>query len=82
MDKIEKIIKNTNEENQNKINWTKEWSIKYPILKKYQKEIDIEEYSNIIKELLNRLEKENHYNKLDSMLVLKDILYKVYKEGE
>lgn len=35
MEKIEEIIKNTNEENQNKVNWTKAWSTKYPILKNY-----------------------------------------------
>ena len=38
MNKIEKIIQNVNENNQNKVDWTKAWSTKYPILKKYQKE--------------------------------------------
>lgn len=37
MANIEEIIKNTNEENQDKVNWTKAWSGKYPILKEYQK---------------------------------------------
>ena len=41
MDKIEKIIKNTDESNQDKVDWTKAWSTKYPILKKYQSEVDI-----------------------------------------
>ena len=27
---IENIIKDTNEDNQNKVNWTKAWSSKYP----------------------------------------------------
>ena len=37
MDKIEKIIKSTNEKNQTKVNWTKVWSTKYPILKNLSK---------------------------------------------
>lgn len=42
MDKIEKIIKNTNEKNQEKVNWTKAWSTKYKVLKTYQKEVNIQ----------------------------------------
>lgn len=38
-------IKKVNDDNQNKIDWTKAWSIKYPILKKYQQEVDIIKYS-------------------------------------
>lgn len=37
MKSIEKIIKNTTEENQDKVNWTKSWSTKYPILRKISK---------------------------------------------
>lgn len=36
MKNIERIIKNTTEESQNKVNWTKAWSTKHPILKTYQ----------------------------------------------
>ena len=45
MKKIETIIKNTTEKNQDKVDWTKVWSSKYPILKTYQKEVNISEYS-------------------------------------
>lgn len=31
MEKLEKIIKNTNEKNQKDVDWTKAWSSKYPI---------------------------------------------------
>ena len=51
MDKITKIIKNTNDENCDKTDWTKVWSSKYPILKTYQKEVDIPKYSNEIRKL-------------------------------
>lgn len=78
MDKIEKIIKRTNEKNQNKINWTKAWSTKYPILEKYQKEVDIPKYSKEIRKLLNKLQEEYNYSELNAMLVLKDILAHEY----
>ena len=74
MQNIEEIIKNTNEENQNKTDWTKAWSTKYPILKRYQEEVDIPRYSKVIRNLLNELQVEYKYSELDAMLVLKDIL--------
>ena len=37
-DDIFDIIKNTNEDNQDKVDWTNAWSSKYPILKRYQNE--------------------------------------------
>ena len=33
MKKIEEVIRNTTEENQSKVDWTKAWSTKYPVLK-------------------------------------------------
>lgn len=80
MNKIEDIIKNTTEENQSKVDWTKAWSSKYHILKEYQKEVDIPCYSNKIRELLTSLQKEYGYSELDSMLVLKDILAHEYMD--
>lgn len=79
MKKIEDIIKNTNEQNQDKVNWTKAWSKKYPVLASYQNEVDVKKYQEKINNLLSSLEKDYKYNKLDAMLVLKDILYQVYK---
>ena len=35
MEKIEDVLKNTTDENQDKVNWTKAWSGKYPVLKQY-----------------------------------------------
>ena len=76
MKNIEEIIKNTTEENQSKVDWTKAWSTKYPILKQYQKEVDIPKYQKEISRLLKELQDTYHYNELDAMLVLKDILAK------
>lgn len=78
MKKIEDIIKNTNEENQDKVNWTKAWSAKYPILSTYQNEVDIPYYANNIRENLDSLKERYGYSELDAMLVLKDILAHEY----
>lgn len=78
MKQIEEIIKNTTEENQNKINWTKAWSTKYPILKTYQEEVDVHKYAKEIRKMLNELQVTYNYSELDAMLVLKDILAHEY----
>ena len=82
MDKIEKIIKNTNEKNQEKVDWTKAWSTKYKVLKTYQKEVDILKYSKEIRKMFNELQKEYGYSELDAMLVLKDILAHEYLDNK
>ena len=56
------------------------WSNKYPILKEYQKEVNIPYYSKKIREMLISLQNEYGYNELDSMLVLKDILAHEYMD--
>ena len=77
---IEEVIKNTNEEKEAKINWTNAWSKKYPVLAKYQDKVDISKYALEIRNLLNSLSKDYGFNELDSMLVLKDILYHEWKD--
>ena len=79
---IEEIIKNTNEEKESKINWTNAWSKKYPVLKNYTQQVDISKYSTIIRKLLNSLKDNYGFNELDSMLVLKDILYHEWKDNK
>jgi len=76
---IEKIIEKSDEKKESKIDWTKAWGKKYPILIKYQYEVQIEKYSSKLRELLNSLRDEYNYNDLDAMLVLKDILGKEWK---
>lgn len=48
---------------------------KYPILLKYQKEVNIESYARRLDLMLSELKEEDQYRELDTMLVLKDILY-------
>ena len=81
MNKIEKIIQNVNENSQAKVDWTKAWSTKYPILKKYQKEVDIPRYATKIRNMFNELQKNYGYSELDAMLVLKDILAHEYLDN-
>lgn len=78
---IEKMIRETNEENQNKKDWTKIWSSKYKVLKRYQKEVDIPKYSKEIRKMLTSLKNDYNYNAQDAMLVLKDILYHEYLDN-
>lgn len=78
MEKIEDVLKNTTDENQDKVNWTKAWSGKYPVLKQYQNEVDIPKYVAEIRKMFNQLQNDYGYSEQDAMLVLKDILTHEY----
>ena len=82
MNNIKKIIKETNESNQETVNWTEVWSAKYPILKQYQKEVDIKKYSIEIRKILNHIQNNYGYSDEDAMLVLKDILAHEYLDNK
>lgn len=79
---IKEVLKNTNEKNVDKINWTKVWSKKYPVLGTYQSVVDVDKYVKEISRLLTMLETEYNYNKLDAMLVLKDMLAHTWKDNK
>ena len=76
---IEEMIERTDEKLNDKINWTKVWSKKYPILAKYQDEVDISDYAENLKTMLKRLRIDYGYSAVDACLVLKDILAHVWK---
>lgn len=82
MKKIEDVLKNTTEENQDKVNWTKAWSGKYPVLRQYQNEVDIPKYATEIRKMFNQLQNDYGYSEQDAMLVLKDILAHEYLENK
>ena len=77
---IQEIIDKTNEKVSDKIDWTKAWSKKYPILARYQNEVDTSFYMEELRKLLNDLKKKYGYNDLDAFLVLKDILAVLWKK--
>ena len=63
---IQEIIDKTNEKVSDKIDWTKAWSKKYPILARYQNEVDTTFYMEELRKLLNDLKKKYGYNDLDA----------------
>lgn len=82
MSKIETAIQNSDEKKDSKINWTKAWGKKYPILVRYQKEVDIKVYAKEIRRLFTKLQQDYGYSELDAMLVLKDILGHEYLDNK
>ncbi|MCI9133291.1 MAG: helix-turn-helix transcriptional regulator [Lachnospiraceae bacterium] len=79
---IQEVIDRTSEQVSDKIDWTNAWSKKYPVLTRYQKEVETTCYKTELDKLLRDLEKKYGYNELDSFLVLKDILASVWKERQ
>lgn len=77
---IQEVINKTTEETVNKIDWTKVWAEKYPILARYQDEVDVAGYEEQLEKLLFDMEKEYGYNALDAFLVLKDILGQLWNK--
>lgn len=76
---IQEVIDRTSEAVSEKVDWTKVWSKKYPILATYQNEVETREYVAKLNQLLEDLEKKYGYSELDSFLVLKDILANIWK---
>lgn len=79
---IQEVIDRTSEEVSEKIDWTKAWSKKYPVLNQYQKEVDTGFYAEKLSELLMDLKRKYSYDELNAFLVLKDILAVVWKSRQ
>ena len=73
------MIDSVSEEAQAKIDWNKVWSKKYPVLATYHKTVHIDDYAPQLREMLTQLQVEYGYNTTDALLVLKDILARVWK---
>lgn len=76
---IEQAIARSDERREEKIDWTRAWGKKYPILLQYTSQVNTEYYAVRLNELLQTLRDEYRYSELDAMLVLKDILAQVWK---
>ena len=77
---IEQAIARSDEKLNEKIDWTRAWGKKYPILLEYPAQVNTEYYAVRLDELLQTLRDEYRYSELDAMLVLKDILAQTWKE--
>ncbi|MGI5825587.1 MAG: helix-turn-helix transcriptional regulator [Bacillota bacterium] len=75
---IQEIIEKTDEKTVSKVDWTKAWSKKYPILVKYQDEVNVQKFAVGLSVMLDELKETYQYDEQDAMLVLKDILAKVW----
>ena len=71
---LERVVRNTSEEVQQKVDWNKLWAEQYPVLATYRKEVDVDQYTPALRELLRKLSADHGYSELDAFLVLKDIL--------
>src|SRR5699024_1000108 len=77
---IQEVINKTTQETVDKINWTKMWGEKYPVLARYQDEVDVAYYEEKLQKLLAYMQEMYHYNELDAFLVLKDILGQLWNK--
>ena len=75
----QQMIDSVSEEAQAKIDWNKVWSKKYPVLATYHQKVRISDYAPALQELLTQLRVDYGYNDTDALLVLKDILARVWK---
>lgn len=82
VEEIQEIINKTTQEVSDKIDWTKMWAEKYPILATYQQEVAVAVYEQELSCLLHDLERKYGYNKLDAFLVLKDILGQLWNQQQ
>lgn len=77
--RAQEMIDSVSEQAQAKIDWNKVWSKKYPVLSTYQKTVRVADYAPALGEMLTRLQVEYGYSHTDAVLVLKDILARVWK---
>lgn len=73
------MIESISDEAQARIDWNKVWSKKYPVLATYHKTVRIQDYAPALQEMLTQLRVDYGYNNTDALLVLKDILARVWK---
>lgn len=61
------------------IDWTGAWSKKYPILASYHGMRGIESYKKQISDIYDNFKTELNSSDMDTVLILKDILYQKYR---
>lgn len=77
---IQEAIARTSEAAAARVDWTKVWSEKYPILATYRDTVETERYALELRRLLDDLQARYGYDSLNAFLVLKDILASIWGE--
>ena len=77
---IQETIERTSRETEAKIDWSRAWGKKYPVLLEYQDKVNIPNYEYRLSKMMDEIRQEYMFNEKDAMLVLKDILYRVWKK--
>ena len=73
------MIESVSDQAQEKIDWNRKKKKKYPVLAEYHKTVRVEDYAPTLREMLTQLRVTYGYNDTDALLVLKDILARVWK---
>ena len=76
---VQEMIDSVGEEAQARIDWNKVWSKRYPVLGTYHTKVHVGDYAPRLQEMLTQLQVDYGYNSTDALLVLKDILARVWK---
>ena len=76
---VQQAIERTSAALEEKIDWTKAWGRKYPILLTYRQDVDVDSYAVRLEAMIEELRSCCGYNEQDAFLVLKDILAAVWK---
>ncbi len=77
---IQETIERTSRETEAKIDWSRAGGKKYPVLLEYQDKVNIPNYEYRLSKMMDEIRQEYMFNEQDAMLVLKDILYRVWKK--
>ena len=77
---IQETIERTSRETEAKIDWSRAWGKKYPVLLEYQDKVNIPNYEYRLSKMMDEIRQEYMFNEQDAMLVLNDILYRVWKK--
>ena len=78
---LQEMIDTTSDAVTKNVDWTRVWGKKYPILTTYQTEVAVDVYAAALDGLLGQLQRDYGYDRLNALLVLKDILSKVWKDS-
>lgn len=78
---IEEIIANTSEEQESRIDWNRAWSKRHPILTAYRSMPGMAAYLRRSSALCRRAEAEFGLSWQDTILVIKDMVCRVYLEN-